>query len=192
MLLIIDNYDSFTYNLVQYFQQLGQNTQVYTNDAITIAEIKNLNPKYIVISPGPNSPSDAGISRQIIRDFYQHIPILGICLGHQAIAEEFGATIHKAPQIVHGKTSAITHNGLRIFANIPNNFHATRYHSLAIDCTTLSQKFSIDAWADDIIMAISHRHHPLFGIQFHPESILTENGIKILENFINYEYHQLN
>lgn len=184
MLLIIDNYDSFTYNLVQYFQCLGQEVVVYAHDAITIDEIKQLAPKYIVISPGPKAPIDAGISLEVILHFYQSIPILGVCLGHQCIAHAFGAKIIQAPEIIHGKTSPIVHNKQRLFRDLPNPFLATRYHSLAVDVSTLPTCFTIDAWAHQTIMAISHQEYPLYGVQFHPEAILTEHGMTLLEHFL--------
>lgn len=187
MLLIIDNYDSFTYNLVQYFQCLNQEVVVFTHDQISLTQIKTLNPSYLVISPGPKAPKDAGISMEVIHYFYQAIPILGICLGHQCIAQVFGGQIISAPQIMHGKTSLISHNHQGLFKNIPNQFKATRYHSLAVDKDSLPECLSIDAWADDTIMAISHRQHALFGLQFHPEAILSQHGLKLLENFLNYE-----
>ncbi|MGM9451848.1 anthranilate synthase component II [Legionella bozemanae] len=187
MLLIIDNYDSFTYNLVQYFQCLNQEVCVYTHDQISVDQIKKLAPKYLVISPGPKAPDDAGISMEAIRTFYRTIPILGICLGHQSIAQVFGGRIIPAPEIMHGKTSTIEHNQQGIFKNIPNYFKATRYHSLAVDKNSLPECFSIDAWVYDTIMAISHRHYPVFGLQFHPEAILSQYGLQLLENFLKYE-----
>lgn len=187
MLLLIDNYDSFTYNLMHYFQIVQQEVVVYAHDKISIAQIRNLAPKYLVISPGPNAPEDAGISLTAIRELYTEIPILGICLGHQCLAQAFGGLIIQAPEIIHGKTSSIVHNQQGLFKNIPNKFQATRYHSLAVDVATLPSCFSIDAWAKDTVMAISHRKYPLFGLQFHPEAILSEHGINLLENFLNYE-----
>lgn len=184
MLVLIDNYDSFTYNLVQYFQQLGQEVLVFTNDGISIAELEKLAPQYLVISPGPKGPEEAGISLAVIQHFYQKLPILGICLGHQCLAHAFGASIIQAPRIIHGKTSAILHHKQKLFHNLPNPFQATRYHSLVIDCKTLPECFAIDAWAENVIMAISHRHYPLFGLQFHPESILSEYGFELLAHFL--------
>lgn len=184
MILFIDNYDSFTYNLVQYFQSLDQHIQVFKHDTITIEQIKELAPEAIVISPGPNTPDDAGISLAVIKHFYQEIPILGICLGHQCLAQAFGGKIIPAPEIMHGKTSAILHNYQGLFNGIPNRFKATRYHSLAVDVATLPTCFSIDAWANETIMAISHREYPLFGLQFHPEAILSEHGLPLLANFL--------
>ena len=187
MLLLIDNYDSFTYNLVQYFQMLGQEVLVHPHDAITLSQIKELNPDYLVISPGPKAPEDAGISLAVIQEFYQVIPILGVCLGHQCLAQAFGGTIISAPEIIHGGTSTILHHYHGLFKNIPNFFNATRYHSLAVEVNSLPPCFSIDAWANETIMAISHRQHPLFGLQFHPEAILSEHGLSLLENFLHYE-----
>jgi anthranilate synthase component 2 len=187
MLLIIDNYDSFTYNLVQYFQTLNQEVLVYTHDQISLAQIKKLAPTHLVISPGPKAPKDAGISMAVIQEFYQTLPILGVCLGHQCIAQAFGGRVLCAPQIMHGKTSLIEHNQQRLFHTIPNPFRATRYHSLAVEQTTLPDCFFIDAWVDKTIMAISHRDYPLFGIQFHPEAILSEYGYELLRNFLGYK-----
>ena len=184
MLLLIDNYDSFTYNLSQYFQMLGQEVILYTNDQITLSMITDMSPEYIVISPGPKAPEDAGLSIDIIRQFYQTTPILGVCLGHQCIAHAFGGKIIPAPEIIHGKTSQIYHHKQGLFANLPNLFRATRYHSLAVEIASLPSEFSIDAWADETIMAISHRQYPLFGIQFHPEAILSEHGMILLKNFL--------
>jgi anthranilate synthase/aminodeoxychorismate synthase-like glutamine amidotransferase len=188
VLLLIDNYDSFTYNLVQYFQCLGQEVLVFKNDEISIAKIERLSPRYLVISPGPKGPAEAGISVTLINYFYQRLPILGICLGHQCLAYSFGASIIQAPEIIHGKTSAISHQQKGLFRNLPNPFWATRYHSLAIDCQTLPPCFTIDAWANNTIMAISHRQYPLYGLQFHPESILSEHGLKLLTHFLQHEY----
>jgi anthranilate synthase component 2 len=184
MLLIIDNYDSFTYNLVQYFQCLNKEVKVVTNNGIDIEGIKALSPSHIVLSPGPNSPNEAGISLTVIQNFYQHIPILGICLGHQCIAHAFGGKIIQAPEILHGKTSKIIHHKQGLFKDLPNPFSAMRYHSLAVDVESLPNTFAIDAWADNTIMAISHRQHPLYGLQFHPESILSEHGMTLLERFL--------
>lgn len=187
MLLLIDNYDSFTYNLVQYFQCLGQEVLVFANDRISLAEIEALSPNYLVISPGPKGPKEAGISLALIKHFYQRLPILGVCLGHQCLAHAFGAAIIQAPEIIHGKTSAIIHHKQGIFRNVPSPFAATRYHSLAIESKTLPSCFSIDAWADNTIMAISHRQYPLYGLQFHPESILSEYGLELLTHFLHDE-----
>lgn len=188
MLLIIDNYDSFTYNLVQYFQCLNQEVIVFENDQISLEEIQQLSPQYIVISPGPKGPREAGISLAVIEHFYQQIPILGICLGHQCLAHFFGASIVQAPEIIHGKTSEIIHHKQGLFRNLPSPFLATRYHSLAIDTSTLPSCFAIDAWANNTIMAISHRQYPLYGLQFHPEAILSEHGLQLLTHFLQHEY----
>lgn len=191
MLLLIDNYDSFTYNLVQYFQCLDMEVMVFKNDAIRIEEIEQLSPSHLVISPGPNSPMEAGISLQVIEHFYQSLPILGVCLGHQCLAQVFGAKIIPAPEIMHGKTSSIIHHKQGLFHELPSPFSVMRYHSLAVDIATLPPSFSIDAWANDTIMAISHRQYPLFGLQFHPESILSEYGSTLLANFINHEHNKI-
>ncbi|MFC3907655.1 anthranilate synthase component II [Legionella dresdenensis] len=188
MLLMIDNHDSFTYNLVQYFQQLNQNVAVYTNNAITLEDIEHLAPQRIVISPGPNSPDEAGISLPVIERFYQRLPILGICLGHQCIGQFFGAAINRTNEIFHGKTSLISHNNEGLFRTLPAQFNVMRYHSLAIAGDTLPACIRIDAWAGEVIMAIAHRDYPVFGLQFHPESILSDYGIQLLARFINDEY----
>ncbi len=187
MLLLIDNYDSFTYNLVQYFQILKQEVLVRTHDQINLKQIKELNPQYLVISPGPKAPEDAGICLAAIKKFHQTIPILGICLGHQCLAQAFGGKIIAAPEIIHGGTSSILHHYQGLFQNTPNHFIATRYHSLAVEISSLPPCFSIDAWTNETIMAISHRQYPLFGLQFHPEAILSEYGLSLLENFLHYE-----
>ena len=187
MLLLIDNYDSFTYNLVQYFQILGQEVVVYPHDKISIEQIRQLSPDYLVISPGPKAPDEAGISLAEIQHFYASLPFLGVCLGHQCLAQAFGGTIIPAPEIMHGKTSKILHHYQGLFKNIPNYFNATRYHSLAVEIESLPSCFSIDAWANNTIMAISHRQYPLFGLQFHPEAILSQYGLQLLENFLAYE-----
>jgi anthranilate synthase component II len=183
MLLMIDNYDSFTYNLVQYFQVLDQKVSVYTHDNISLANIAEMAPEGIIISPGPKSPEDAGISLDVIKTFYKNIPILGVCLGHQCLAYAFGAKIIQAHEIMHGKLSAVTHRQQGLFKNIPSPFNVTRYHSLMIDAATLPECFRIDAMADQTIMAISHRKYPLFGVQFHPEAILTEHGLTLLRQY---------
>jgi anthranilate synthase component II len=188
MILLIDNYDSFTYNLVQYFQILDQEVRVFKHDKITLKQIEKLNPQYLVLSPGPNSPEEAGISLAAILEFHTAFPILGICLGHQCLAKAFGGTIISAPEIMHGKTSRIIHHYQGIFNNVPNAFQALRYHSLAVEVASLPLCFSIDAWANSTIMAISHRKYPLFGLQFHPEAILSQHGLQLLENFLKYEY----
>lgn len=187
MLLLIDNYDSFTYNLVQYFEILGQNVLVRAHDAITLNQIKEISPHYLVLSPGPKAPEQAGISLAVIQEFHRTIPMLGVCLGHQCLAQAFGGTIISASEIMHGQTSTIVHNGQGIFKNIPNYFTATRYHSLAVDSRSLPPCLRIDAWVNETIMAISHRKYPLFGLQFHPEAILSEHGLSLLENFLQHE-----
>ena len=186
MLLMIDNYDSFTYNLVQYFGELGQEVKTFRNDQITIEEIRKLDPKYIVISPGPCTPKESGISMQVIDSFKEKKPILGVCLGHQAIGAVFGANIIKAKELMHGKTSEINHEGNFLFEGMPQNFIATRYHSLVIEERTLSKDFIVNARTKDgSIMGIQHCKLNLSGVQFHPESIMTEEGKKLLSNFLN-------
>ena len=186
MLLMIDNYDSFTYNLVQYFGELGQEVKTFRNDQITIEEIKKLDPKYIVISPGPCTPKESGISMQVIDSFKENKPILGVCLGHQAIGAVFGANIIKAKELMHGKTSEINHDGNFLFEGMPQNFIATRYHSLVIEEKTLSRDFIVNARTEDgSIMGIQHCKLNVSGVQFHPESIMTEDGKKLLSNFLN-------
>ena len=188
MLLMIDNYDSFTYNLVQYFGQLGQQVAVYRNDQITLADIEVLAPSRIVISPGPCTPSEAGISLDLIREYGAAIPILGVCLGHQSIAQAYGGRVIRAGKLMHGKTSMITHNVDGVFSDIPNPFQATRYHSLVVEASSLPDCFRVTAHAEDDgeIMAIRHIEHPVEGVQFHPESILTQYGHKLLQNFIDH------
>ncbi len=184
--LLIDNYDSFVYNLVQELGELGSDPVVYRNDEIDIAAIQLLAPDAIVISPGPGRPEEAGISIDTIRGFAGSIPILGVCLGHQAIGVAFGAKVVRAAEVVHGKTSPISYTGTGILEGLPNPFTATRYHSLAIDPSTVPSVLSVDALAPDgTIMAISHNDFPIWGVQFHPESILTKDGPKLLENFLS-------
>lgn len=185
MLLMIDNYDSFTYNLVQYFGELGQDIRVFRNDKITLSDIEKMNPERIVISPGPCTPKEAGISIDVIRRFTGRIPILGVCLGHQSIGEAFGGEVVRAPYLMHGKTSMIHHDGKTIFSGLPNPFEATRYHSLIIRRESLPSVLEITAWTEDgIIMGVRHRQHKLEGVQFHPESILTSAGKDLLRNFL--------
>jgi len=185
MILMIDNYDSFTYNLVQYLGELGEDLKVYRNDKLTLKEIKRLAPDKIVISPGPGWPSDAGISESVIKEFSGKIPILGVCLGHQAIAEVYGGEITHADNLMHGKTSLIYHNDKTIFKGIQNPFAATRYHSLIVKRGNLPECFEITAQTKEKeIMGLKHKKFPLWGVQFHPESILTTEGKKILSNFI--------
>jgi anthranilate synthase component 2 len=185
MLLMLDNYDSFTWNLVQYLGELGAAVKVVRNDAMSVDEIEALHPDQIVISPGPCTPSDAGISVPLIRRFAGKAPILGVCLGHQAIGQAFGGRIIRAQRVMHGKISSIVHDQRGVFANVPSPFNATRYHSLAIERASLPAVLDVTATADDgEIMAIRHRELPIEGVQFHPEAILTEHGRKVLENFL--------
>ena len=184
-ILMIDNYDSFTFNLVQYLGILGENIKVRRNDKIKPAEVQVMSPAMIVISPGPGRPDDAGISKEIIRHFYKTIPILGVCLGHQCIGEVFGASIINSGIVFHGKTSMVFHDGKTIFSDVRNPFDAARYHSLIIKRDTLPEDFEISAETEDgIIMGIRHKKYNLEGVQFHPESFLTGEGMKILSNFI--------
>jgi anthranilate synthase component II len=186
MLLMIDNYDSFTFNIVQYFGQLGQDVQVHRNDKITLDEIEKLRPERLVISPGPCSPEEAGISVTAITHFAGKIPILGVCLGHQAIGAAFGGNVVRSISLMHGKTSPIHHDGKELFKNLPNPFQATRYHSLVVDRPTLPDCLEVTAWVDNgEIMGLRHKQLPLWGVQFHPESILTEGGMDILRNFLD-------
>lgn len=182
---MIDNYDSFTYNLVHYLQMLSADVAVRRNDEIDLEDIERLKPDAIVISPGPCTPKEAGISVDVIKRFYKEIPILGVCLGHQSIGYAFGAKIVRAKNLMHGKTSKIFHKGEGIFKGIKNPFTAVRYHSLVIDRGSLPDVLKITAWSEDEeIMGIQHVEYPLFGVQFHPESILSEEGMKLLENFL--------
>jgi para-aminobenzoate synthetase component 2 len=186
MILIIDNYDSFTYNLVQYLGELGQDLKVVRNDKITIAEIEKQKPNKIVISPGPGYPKDAGISLGVIKHFAGKIPILGVCLGEQAMAEAFGGKVVRSKRLMHGKTSEVHHDGKTIFKGLPNPFTATRYHSLIVEKASLPDCFEISAWTDqDEIMGIRHKKYKLEGVQFHPESILTSAGKNLLKNFLS-------
>lgn len=185
MILVIDNYDSFTYNLVQYLGELGADLKVFRNDKIDLDGIKKLKPEKIIISPGPGYPAQAGISEELIKSFAPRIPILGVCLGHQAIGEAFGGKITKALRLMHGKTSLIYHNGEGIFKAIKNPFEATRYHSLLVDRKSLPDCLSITAETKEKeIMGLRHKKYPLYGVQFHPESILTKEGMGILRNFL--------
>lgn len=184
-LLMIDNYDSFTYNLVQYFNILGQNVEVVKNDEIKPEDIKDMDIDAIVISPGPCSPKEAGISVDVIKMYKDKYPMLGVCLGHQSIGYAFGANIVKAKRLMHGKTSMISHDNEGLYKGLPNPFKAVRYHSLVIDKSTLSDEFIVDAVAEDgDIMGIRHKALPIFGVQFHPESIVSEYGFDILKNFL--------
>ena len=185
MLLILDNYDSFTYNLVQYFGELGCELVVRRNDAISVDEIAKLKPTHICISPGPGRPAEAGISEEVVRRFAPSVPLLGVCLGHQCIAEVFGGQVVYAERLMHGKTSEIHHDGSGVFAGLPNPFSATRYHSLIVGPETLPNELAVSAkTAEGEIMGLQHREFPLHGVQFHPESILTAQGKKLLANFL--------
>ncbi|HEX9615535.1 MAG TPA: aminodeoxychorismate/anthranilate synthase component II [Bacteroidota bacterium] len=185
MILIIDNYDSFTYNLVQYLGELGAEQTVVRNDAISADEIASMRPTHIVISPGPCTPKEAGISVDVIRRYHQTIPILGVCLGHQAIGEAFGGRIVRAPAIVHGKTSEIIHKKEGVFKGIPSPFTATRYHSLVIEPESMPSELSLTAWTqDNVIMGVQHKTSHTYGVQFHPESIATKHGKDLLKNFL--------
>ena len=186
MILLIDNYDSFVYNLDRYLQRLGQKTLVVRSDAITVEAISRLSLDAIVISPGPNSPDEAGCSMEVVRRLSEHTPILGVCLGHQAIGQAFGGRIVRARAPMHGKSSIIHHDGTPLFRDIPGRFQVGRYHSLVIEPTSLPNTLTATAWADDgTIMAVQHVKHPVFGVQFHPESILTVNGYQMLANFLS-------
>ena len=185
MLLMIDNYDSFTYNLVQYFGELGEDVRVYRNDAITLKEIAAMKPARIVVSPGPCSPAEAGISVPVLKEFAGKIPLLGVCLGHQSIGAAFGGEIVHARQLMHGKLSPVIHEGKGVFAGLPNPLTVTRYHSLAIRRDTLPDCLEITAWTDDgEIMGVRHKTLAVEGVQFHPESIMTERGHELLRNFL--------
>ena len=185
MLLIIDNYDSFTYNLVQYFGELGAEPVVKRNDEVTVAEIEALKPEAIVISPGPCTPKEAGISNEVIEKIGPHLPVLGVCLGHQCIGHVYGGAVVRAGRLMHGKTSPILHDGTGVFADLPSPFEATRYHSLIIDPPTVPAALIVNAQtAEGEIMGVRHNEHPIHGVQFHPESILTRHGKDLLKNFL--------
>ncbi|MEW6163503.1 MAG: aminodeoxychorismate/anthranilate synthase component II [Pseudomonadota bacterium] len=185
MLLMIDNYDSFTYNLVQYFGELGEDVRVFRNDAITVKEIAAMQPDRLVVSPGPCSPKEAGISVEAIKAFAGKLPILGVCLGHQSIGYAFGGEIVHAKQLMHGKVSPVHHADTGVFSGLPNPFNATRYHSLAIRRETLPDCLDVTAWTEDgEIMGVRHREFAIQGVQFHPESIMTEHGHRLLQNFL--------
>jgi len=192
VLLMIDNYDSFTYNLVQYLQALGAEVKVVRNDELTVAQIDALQPERIVISPGPCTPNEAGVSVETIRELGQRIPILGVCLGHQSIGQAYGGDVVRAGRIMHGKTSRIRHTGHGVFAGLPDGYEATRYHSLVVDRGTLPDALEVTAWTEnddgsiEEIMGLRHREHPVEGVQFHPESILTEHGHALLKNFLSH------
>ena len=193
MLLMIDNYDSFTYNVVQYFGELGADVEVYRNDAITLEEISDRAPSHIVLSPGPCTPDKAGISLSVVEHFAGKVPLLGICLGHQSIGQAYGGDIVKAGQVMHGKLSAIKHNSTGVFENLDEPFTATRYHSLVIDQNTLPDCLEVTAWTEDDsgnieeIMGVKHKDLPVEGVQFHPESILSQQGHALLKNFLQYQ-----
>ncbi|WP_313802569.1 aminodeoxychorismate/anthranilate synthase component II [Cytobacillus sp.] len=187
MIFMIDNYDSFTYNLVQYLGELGEELVVRRNDETSIEEIRKVNPTFLMVSPGPCSPNEAGISIEVINEFAGHIPIFGVCLGHQSIAQVFGGEVVQAERLMHGKTSDMHHDGRTIFKGLPNPFPATRYHSLIVRKETLPSCFEISAWtAEGEIMAIRHKELPVEGVQFHPESIMTTSGKDLLKNFLSY------
>jgi anthranilate synthase/aminodeoxychorismate synthase-like glutamine amidotransferase len=186
MLLVIDNYDSFTYNLVQYLGELGARLRVYRNDQVSLPEVEALDPAAIVISPGPGTPAQAGISNTLIRAFAGRRPILGVCLGHQAIGEVFGGVVDRAPAPIHGKTSWVHHDGRGVFSGLANPFEATRYHSLLVRREGLPACLEVSAWtADGLVMGLRHRTAPVEGVQFHPESILTTEGKRLLKNFLD-------
>lgn len=190
MLLMIDNYDSFTFNLVQYLQMLGAEVDVVRNDALTVTGIAKLAPERIVISPGPCTPNEAGVSLELIRELGATVPILGVCLGHQAIGQAYGGHVVRAGRIMHGKTSRIRHRGEGVFAGLPDGYEATRYHSLVVDKDALPACLEVTAWTEnedgsvEEVMGLRHREHPVEGVQFHPESILTEHGHALLKNFL--------
>lgn len=190
MLVMIDNYDSFTYNIVQYLGELGSEVRVFRNDAICIQEIKSLSPSQIVISPGPCTPKEAGISMDVIRNFADKIPILGVCLGHQSIGQVFGGEVINAKNVMHGKMSEIHHSGTGVFEGLPTPFMATRYHSLVIDQAKIPDCLEVTAWTEDEtgtlneVMGVRHKEFPVEGVQFHPESILSDHGHEILKNFL--------
>ena len=190
MLLLIDNYDSFVYNLYQYVGELGHEVLVYRNDALTVDDIESLAPDHLIISPGPCTPLEAGVSNEAIIRFAGRVPILGVCLGHQCLGHVFGGNIVRARRLMHGKTSMVTHTGLGVFAGLPSPFRATRYHSLVIEATTVPECLEVTAWADeDEIMGVRHRDFPdcpVEGVQFHPEAILTTVGLDLLRNFLSY------
>jgi anthranilate synthase component 2 len=189
MLLMIDNYDSFTFNIVQYLAQLGEEVRVVRNDEIGVAEIAALKPDRIVVSPGPCSPEEAGISVAAIREYAGTIPLLGVCLGHQSIGAAFGGRVVRSASLMHGKTSPIHHDGTELFAGLPNPFNATRYHSLVVERSSLPACLEVTAWVENgEIMGMRHRDLPVWGVQFHPESILTEGGMQLLDNFLKLSW----
>ena len=184
MLLLLDNYDSFTYNLVQYLSELGADIRVFRNDEITVSKIKRLKPESIVLSPGPGRPENAGIMNDLVKQMAGSVPILGVCLGYQAIAQVNGARIGYAPVLMHGKTSEISHNDSTLFKHVPSPFTATRYHSLIVERDTIPKSLKITAWTNKVVMAVENIEKHLYGVQFHPESILTVQGKNILNNFL--------
>ena len=189
MIFVVDNYDSFTFNLVQYLGELGASLEVRRNDEVTVREIRALRPERILVSPGPCTPREAGISVELIQEMAGEVPILGVCLGHQSIGEAFGGNVIRAPSLMHGKTSLVKHDGRSIFAGLEQDFVATRYHSLIIERESLPQDLEISAWTDDgVIMGVRHRSLPVEGVQFHPESILTSCGKQLLANFLRQRY----
>ena len=191
MLLMIDNYDSFTFNLVQYLQMLGAEVKVVRNDAMSVEQIAALKPSHIVVSPGPKTPNEAGVSLQVIRELGPNIPVFGVCLGHQSIGQVYGGDVIRASNIMHGKTSPIRHEGKGVLAGLPDRYEATRYHSLVVDKHTLPAELEITAWTEnpdgsmEEIMGLGHRQHPVEGVQFHPESILTQHGHALMKNFLD-------
>ena len=191
MIVLIDNFDSFTHNLARYFCELGESVEVFRNNEISVAQINRLNPKALVISPGPCTPNESGVSLDAISAFKDKLPILGVCLGHQALAQVFGSTVVRAEQVMHGKVSNLTHNSQGLFEGLPTPMEVTRYHSLVVEPDTLAQEFVVDAETKSAtgqreIMAIRHKERPLFGVQFHPESVMTTQGHNLLANFLRY------
>ena len=185
MLLLIDNYDSFTYNLCQYLCELGQEVAVVRNDEKTVDEIAEMAPERIVVSPGPSTPERAGVSNEVIRRFGPHLPLLGVCLGHQCIGHSYGGSVHRAPEIRHGKSSPVYHDGAALFSGLPSPFKAIRYHSLIVERADLPECLEVTAWTSDgLIMGLRHREYPVQGVQFHPESFMTEFGKELLRNFL--------
>lgn len=186
MILVIDNYDSFTFNLVQYLGELGAEMRVYRNDKITVEEAVALNPEKVLVSPGPCTPKEAGISCDIVREFGPRLPLFGVCLGHQSIGDVYGGNVIRADRLMHGKTSPMIHEGKSVFKGLPSPFDATRYHSLIIERESIPDCLEITAWtAEGEIMGVQHKQHPVHGVQFHPESILTVEGKKLLQNFLD-------